>query len=221
MRYSGDTDGSDNWEYIKQQDSTGAADAAMNYPAFHWVNTYNTTYADKLGDANVTWYMPSLEELCEVYKNRDAINGSLRKIHGPTNGDNNSNDDNQNNIFELVYNPQESHLETENSGAVKSGVRILINKDWTYIPHNINYDKRKKELKGLFKTHRLDITAFMNDIDYGIQNRQKIKKIYDILEGGINVNRSDIIKVQLSHSANCVPIQVSHTSRYPLPPIAA
>ena len=47
--FDGDTDGSDNWEYIKQQDSEGTADAATNYPAFHWVNTYNTTYAAQLG----------------------------------------------------------------------------------------------------------------------------------------------------------------------------
>ena len=78
--FTGDTDGSDNWEYIKQQDPAGAADAATNYPAFNWVNTYNTTYADKLGTAKPAWYMPSLAELCEVYKNRDAINESLAKI---------------------------------------------------------------------------------------------------------------------------------------------
>ena len=78
--FTGDTDGSDNWEYIKQQDPAGAADAATNYPAFNWVNTYNTTYADKLGIAKPAWYMPSLAELCEVYKNRDAINASLAKI---------------------------------------------------------------------------------------------------------------------------------------------
>ena len=80
--FTGDTDGSDNWEYIKQQDPAGAADAATNYPAFNWVNTYNTTYADKLGTAKPAWYMPSLAELCEVYKNRAAINASLEKIHG-------------------------------------------------------------------------------------------------------------------------------------------
>jgi len=78
--FTGDSDGSDNWEYIKQQDPAGAADAATNYPAFHWVNTYNTTYAAKLGSARPSWYMPSLAELCEVYKNRESINESLAKI---------------------------------------------------------------------------------------------------------------------------------------------
>ena len=78
--FTGDTDGSDNWEYIRQQDPAGAADAATNYPAFHWVNQYNTQYAAQLGGTNFAWYMPSLAELCEVYKNRESINESLAKI---------------------------------------------------------------------------------------------------------------------------------------------
>ena len=79
--FTGDTDGSDNWEYIKQQDPAGAADAATNYPAFHWVNTYNETYKTQLNNKTFAWYMPSLAELCEVYKNREVINASLEKIN--------------------------------------------------------------------------------------------------------------------------------------------
>ena len=78
--FTGDTDGSDNWEYIKQQDPAGAADAATNYPVFHWVNQYNTQYSAQQGGTNFAWYMPSLAELCEVYKNRAVINESLAKI---------------------------------------------------------------------------------------------------------------------------------------------
>ena len=84
--FVGDTDGSDNWDYIKQQDPAGSADAATNYPAFNWVNTYNTTYADKLGTAKPVWYMPSLAELYEVYKNKDKINASLKTIHDASGG---------------------------------------------------------------------------------------------------------------------------------------
>lgn len=80
--FTGDIDGSDNWDYICGIDPEGTANAAENYPAFHWVNRYNTTYAAQLGGANIAWYMPSLAELCEVYKNRAAINESLEKIHG-------------------------------------------------------------------------------------------------------------------------------------------
>ena len=80
--FEGDIDGSDNWEYIKSIDPAGAAGAATNYPAFHWVNQYNTQYVAQLGGTNFAWYMPSLAELCEVYKNRAVINASLEKIHG-------------------------------------------------------------------------------------------------------------------------------------------
>ena len=80
--FTGDIDGSDNWDYICSIDPEGTANAAENYPAFHWVNQYNAAYADKLGGTNFAWYMPSLAELCGVYKNREAINASLAKIHG-------------------------------------------------------------------------------------------------------------------------------------------
>lgn len=84
--FTGDTDGSDNWEYIKAVDPAGSADAATNYPAFNWVNTYNTQYAAQLGGTNFAWYMPSLAELCEVYKNRDVINASFAKVCGLNSG---------------------------------------------------------------------------------------------------------------------------------------
>ena len=86
--FTGDTDGSDNWEYIKSKNAEGTADAVVadNYPSFNWVSQYNTKYADKLNHKNFEWYMPSLAELCGVYKNRTAIDASLSKIHGLENG---------------------------------------------------------------------------------------------------------------------------------------
>ena len=84
--FTGDIDGSDNWEYICSIDPEGTANAAKNYPAFDWVNQYNAAYADKLGGTTFAWYMPSLAELCEVYRNCEAINASLAKIHGLENG---------------------------------------------------------------------------------------------------------------------------------------
>ena len=80
--FTGDTDGSDNWDYICSVDPEGTANAAVNYPAFNWVNTYNETYKSKLGAARPAWYMPSIAEFCEVYKNKDAVNASLLKING-------------------------------------------------------------------------------------------------------------------------------------------
>lgn len=80
--FTGDKNGSDNWDYICSVDPEGTANAAVNYPAFDWVNTYNTTYASQLGSARPAWYMPSIAELCEVYKNLEAVNASLSKING-------------------------------------------------------------------------------------------------------------------------------------------
>lgn len=80
--FSGDTDGSDNWNEICKADSGAVSNAKDNYPAFHWVNTYNTTYSAVLAGASPAWYIPSIAELCDVYKNKDAINASLTKING-------------------------------------------------------------------------------------------------------------------------------------------
>jgi len=89
VTFTGDTDGSDNWAYIKQQDPEGTKDDAAvekNYPAFYWVQKYNTTYAAQLGGSTFDWYMPSLAELCEVSKNFKAIDTSFNKIQGFSNG---------------------------------------------------------------------------------------------------------------------------------------
>ena len=80
VTFTGDKNGSDNWDYICSIDSEGTANAAVNYPAFDWVNKYNTTYSDKLGNARPVWYMPSIAELCELYKNKGAVIASLSKI---------------------------------------------------------------------------------------------------------------------------------------------
>lgn len=79
--FRGDTDGSDNWTYIKSVEPAGTADAATNYPAFNWVNTYNTAYAAQLGTSHLAWYMPSVAELCGIYRTREKIDASFKAIH--------------------------------------------------------------------------------------------------------------------------------------------
>lgn len=76
--FAGDTDGSDNWEYICDKDPSGTqySQVSYKYPAFDWVNGYDEEYST----GGKKWYMPSLAELYEVYKNRDAINASMSKI---------------------------------------------------------------------------------------------------------------------------------------------
>ena len=80
--FTGDEDGSDNWDYICSADPEGTANVAVNYPAFDWVLKYNTRYAAQLGSTRPAWYMPSIAELSELYKNKEAVNESLLKING-------------------------------------------------------------------------------------------------------------------------------------------
>lgn len=80
--FTGDIDGSDNWDVIRAVDPQGSADAATNYPAFSWANTYGTTYSSYLGGVTEGWYMPSLAELCYVCRNLEKINATLKVIYG-------------------------------------------------------------------------------------------------------------------------------------------
>lgn len=80
LDFSGDKDGSDNWEMICTQDNKDTSDSAVNYPAFHFVNTYAETYGLN-GEYASGWYMPSIAELCKIYQNREVINNSLQHIN--------------------------------------------------------------------------------------------------------------------------------------------
>ena len=80
--FTGDTDGSDNWAEICAVDPTGTADAATNYPAFNFANTYGTTAGLTGTKYENGWYVPSIAELCEVYKNKEVIQISLTKANG-------------------------------------------------------------------------------------------------------------------------------------------
>ncbi len=84
VTFTGDTEGSDNWAEICAVDPEGTADAATNYPAFYFANTYGTTAELTGTDYEKGWYVPSITELCEVYKNKDVIQTSLTKASGFT-----------------------------------------------------------------------------------------------------------------------------------------
>ena len=84
--FTGDTYGSDNWAEICDVDPEGTQDPATNYPAFNFANTYGTTAGLKGTDYENGWYVPSLAELCEVYKNKEVIQTSLTKANGFTIG---------------------------------------------------------------------------------------------------------------------------------------
>ena len=84
--FTGDTYGSDNWAEICAVDPTGTENVATNYPAFNFANTYGTTAGLTGTDYENGWYVPSIAELCEVYKNKEVIQTSLTKASGFTIG---------------------------------------------------------------------------------------------------------------------------------------
>lgn len=51
-----------------------------NYSAFDFIKTYAETYKIT-GEYASDWYMPNIEELNMIYKNRETINISLQKIY--------------------------------------------------------------------------------------------------------------------------------------------
>jgi hypothetical protein len=76
VTFTGDTYGGDNWDAVCAVDSTASANAAANYPAFNYANTYTAT------NCTSGWYVPSISELCTLYRNMTAVNESLSKVGG-------------------------------------------------------------------------------------------------------------------------------------------
>ena len=80
--FTGDIDGSDNWEEICAVDPEGTQDPATNYPAFNFANTYGATAGLTDTDYENGWYVPSVAELCDVYTNKEVVQTSLTKAGG-------------------------------------------------------------------------------------------------------------------------------------------
>ena len=80
--FSGDKKGSDNWEYICSLDSMGVDDAEINYPVFHFAQTYGITAGLEETDFEDGWYVPTVYELYEMYKNSEVIQNSLNLVKG-------------------------------------------------------------------------------------------------------------------------------------------
>ena len=81
--FTDDSDGSNNWDVTCSVDPEGSANAATNYPAFNFANNYGKWYT---GDLASGWYIPSISELYEIYKNKETLQTSLDKVSGFTFG---------------------------------------------------------------------------------------------------------------------------------------
>ena len=84
--FTRDTEGSGNWAEICAVDQEGTQAPATKYPIFNFANTYGTTAGLTGTGYESGWYVPSLAELCEVYKNKEVIQTSLTKAGGFTIG---------------------------------------------------------------------------------------------------------------------------------------
>ena len=77
--FSGDLDGSNNWQAL----CAAVSDEGIsgNYPAWEWVNAYATT-ANLTGNYASGWYLPTVAELSMLYRAKDTVNSALEKAGG-------------------------------------------------------------------------------------------------------------------------------------------
>ena len=73
--------GSNNWTLLCQQDNTAAENAAEYYPAFNWANNYGSTHY-LTGSFAIDWYLPSLAEMCYLYRNLETVNNTIESLGG-------------------------------------------------------------------------------------------------------------------------------------------
>ena len=67
--FSGDTDGSDNWEAVNYATGLGIG----SFPAFEYAQNYGTS-AGITGTYASGWYLPSIAELAYIYRNKEVLN---------------------------------------------------------------------------------------------------------------------------------------------------
>ena len=79
-KFSGDTDGSNNWQALC--DAVSDEGTSGNYPAWEWVNAYATTTVNLTGDYANGWYLPTVAELSMLYRVKDTVNRALEKAGG-------------------------------------------------------------------------------------------------------------------------------------------
>ena len=84
--FTGDTDGSNNWNYITTIEPVGSLDPETYYPAFNYALNYGTTTVNLSGSYASNWYIPSLAELCYICRNRHLLDTVLSAINEVTPG---------------------------------------------------------------------------------------------------------------------------------------
>ena len=77
--FTGDLDGSDNWAVLC--DAVDDEETSGKYPAWEWVNAYAKNNALS-GEYAQGWYIPTLAELCMLYRAKDIVNAALETAGG-------------------------------------------------------------------------------------------------------------------------------------------
>ncbi len=106
--FDGDKDGSDNWSEICKLDSTAQAKMETSYPAFYWANNYAENHGIT-GDFESGWYMPSIFELAELYREVKTVNKAIAAAGGNT-----------------ISNSLWYHSSSQCDGANESGTNIWV-----------------------------------------------------------------------------------------------
>lgn len=85
--FSGDVDGSDNFEslssFLSSNGHTDDTSTEANYPAFYYAKNYSSQ-ATNLGSYNNGWYLPSIAELYFLNEEKDIVNSALTSCGGGT-----------------------------------------------------------------------------------------------------------------------------------------
>lgn len=89
--FTGDLDGSDNWNQLRKEVTdtniySSDGTPINTYPAWKWVNDYANNSASHVSGSNYKtgWYMPSIAELCMLWRNRRTVNNAISSIGGST-----------------------------------------------------------------------------------------------------------------------------------------
>lgn len=77
--FTGDLDGSDNWQALCE--TVDDWKTSGNYPAWEWVNAYAKNNALS-GEYVRGWYLPTVAELCMLYRAKDTVNAALETADG-------------------------------------------------------------------------------------------------------------------------------------------
>ena len=81
QKFTGNTDGSDDWDYICSQDSVGTADPATYYPAWDYVINYGANKGLK-GYYKTGWYMPTIKEAYKFIETITTVSSIIGVLDG-------------------------------------------------------------------------------------------------------------------------------------------